>query len=373
MTVPLFDTRSIYEPLRADVEAALRRVVESGRFILGPEVDAFESEFAAYLDVKHVIGVANGTDALIIALRALGIGAGDEVVVPSFTFYATAEAVSQTGARPVFCDIDSRTFCLTAETVATVLTPNTKALVGVHLFGNPAPIGALRELARAEGIALIEDAAQAAGARIDGRRAGSFGDASTFSFFPSKNLFCFGDGGAIATGDDRVAALARKLRKHGSTDKATFELIGYNSRLDEIQAAVLRCFLPRLDEWNESRRGVAAAYRELDLGEVLALPDVLPGGEHVYHLHVARTVGGLDRDGLVEALQKSGIGARAWYTRPLHEQPAMVEAFASQGVPRLPGTEIAARSNISLPMGPTLTHAQIEQVVGRVKELAAAL
>lgn len=373
MRVPLFDTRSVYEPLRADVDVALRRVVESGRFILGPEVEAFESEFASYLGVKHVVGVANGTDALIIALRALGIGAGDEVVVPSFTFYATAEAAMQVGARPVLCDIDPETFCLTAEAVSAVLTPKTKAVLCVHLFGSVAPMGELRELAQATGIALIEDAAQAAGARLDGRRAGSFGEASTFSFFPSKNLFCFGDGGAVATGDDEVAALARKLRKHGSADKATFELVGYNSRLDEIQAAVLRCFLPKLEEWNAFRREAAAAYRELGLGEVLVLPDALPRIEHVYHLYVARAPGELDRDGLVDALHKNGIGTRAWYARPLHEQPAMAGVFASQGAPSLPGTETAARSNLSLPMGPALKRAQIEQVVGKVKELVPLL
>ena len=234
---------------------------------------AFESEFAAYLGVEHCVGVANGTDALTIALRALGVGPGDEVVMPSFTFYATAEAAIVAGATPVFCDIDPDTFCVTAETVKAVLTPRTKAIVPVHLFGNVAPVPELREL----GVPVVEDAAQAAGASLDGVKAGALADAATFSFFPSKNLPCLGDGGAIVTDDDRVAELARRLRFHGSTDKQTFTEVGYNSRLDEMQAAVLRVLLPELDGWNERRRAAAETYERLGLAEHARLPAPIDG------------------------------------------------------------------------------------------------
>ena len=250
MPVPLFDTETPLEPLRARVHERVSAVLDAGRYILGPEVEAFESELARYLGTKHAIGVANGTEAITIALRALGVGEGDEVIVPSFTFYASAEAIPATGARPVFCDIDPVTFCATPDTVRAALTPRTKAVVAVDLFGNVAPIPALREL----GVPVLEDAAQAAGSTVGDSRAGSLGDAATFSFFPSKNLGCFGDGGAVVTDDDGVAAAARRLRFHGSDDKATFVDVGYNSRLDELQAAVLQVLLPELDGWNAARR-----------------------------------------------------------------------------------------------------------------------
>jgi dTDP-4-amino-4,6-dideoxygalactose transaminase len=251
--IPLF--ASSLEPFHDRLSEALERVARSGRYILGPEVEAFEEEFARYLGVRHCVGVANGTDALTIALRVLGVGADDEVVMPSFTFYATAEAALVLGARPVFCDIDLDTFCVTPDTVKAALTPRTKAIVPVDLFGNVAPIPALREL----GVPVVEDAAQAAGAAFGGTRAGALGDIATFSFFPSKNLPCLGDGGAIATDDDQLAEHARILRFHGSKDKVTFTDVGYNSRLDELQAAALRVLLPELDGWTERRRAVAAA------------------------------------------------------------------------------------------------------------------
>src|SRR5918998_4225162 len=280
--VPLF--ASSLAPYHDRLTEAIDRVARSGRYILGPEVEAFEAEFAAYLGAEHCVAVANGTDALTIALRALGVGPGDEVVMPSFTFYATAEAAIVAGATPVFCDIEPDTFCVTAETVKAVLTPRTKAIVPVHLFGNLAPVPELREL----GPPVVEDAAQAAGASLDGVKAGALGDAATFSFFPAKNLPCLGDGGAIVTGDDGVAELARRLRFHGSTDKKTFTEVGYNSRLDEMQAAVLRVLLPELDGWNERRRAAASAYERLGLGEHVRLPAALAGARHVYHLYVVR-------------------------------------------------------------------------------------
>src|SRR5215207_3476186 len=280
--VPLF--ASSLEPYHDRLAEAIERVARSGAYILGPEVEAFEQEFASYLRVKHCIGVANGTDALTIALRALGVGPGDEVVMPSFTFYATAEAAIVAGATPVFCDIDLDTFCVTAETVKAALTPRTKAIVPVHLFGNVAPVPELREL----GPPVLEDAAQAAGAELDGVRAGALGDAATFSFFPSKNLPCLGDGGAITTNSDELAEQARVLRFHGSHDKTTFVEVGYNSRLDAIQAAALRVLLPELDGWNDSRRAMAAAYERLGMGEHAALPRDGGAARHTYHLYVVR-------------------------------------------------------------------------------------
>ena len=252
MAVPLFP--SSHARYADQLRERIGAVIETGRYILGPEVEAFEREFATYLGAKHAIGVANGTEAITIALRALGVGPGDDVVVPSFTFYASAEAAVNAGARPVFCDIDPDTFCVTAETVERAITPATKAIIAVHLFGNVAPVPDLKRF----GLPIVEDSAQAAGASLNGVMAGALGDAATFSFFPSKNLFCLGDGGAITTNDDEIAAKVRRLRFHGSEDKQTFVDVGFNSRLDELQAAALRIFLPELDGWTEARREVAA-------------------------------------------------------------------------------------------------------------------
>ena len=342
MPVPLFaSSLDEYQPRIAE---KLAEVARSGRYILGPEVAGFEDAFAQYLGVRHCIGVANGTDALTIALRAVGVKPGDDVVLPSFTFYATAEAVVTAGARPVFCDVDPATFCITAETVEAALTSRTTAVVPVHLFGNVAPMD---DLERFE-VPLVEDAAQAAGATYRGRRAGGLGTAATFSFFPSKNLPCLGDGGAIVTDDDDVAALARRLRFHGSEDKRTFTEVGYNSRLDELQAAVLSVLLPELDGWNERRRAAAAAYERLGLGDHAELPAPVDGAEHVYHLNVVRN----------ERLEGVGTG---YYRVPCHLQPAMREWGADSL--ELPGTREAARTNVALPMGKDLTEAQIEEVV----------
>jgi dTDP-4-amino-4,6-dideoxygalactose transaminase len=335
--VPLFATS--LAPYNDRLAEAIARVIPTRQFILGPEVEAFEREFAAYLGVRHCVGVANGTDALTISLRALGIRPGDEVVMPSFTFYATAEAAINAGAKPVFCDIDLDTFCVTAETVRRALTARTKAIVPVHLFGNVAPVPELREL----GLPVLEDAAQAAGAALGGVKAGALGDAATFSFFPSKNLPGLGDGGAIATNDDAVADRARTLRFHGSRDKVTFVEVGYNSRLDSVQAAALRVLLPELDGWNARRREVAAAYERLGLGEHAALPRATAGAEHVYHLYVVRG----------ESLP---LG-RGYYRVPVHRQPAIASDV------ELPATEEAARTNVALPMGPELSEEQVRSVV----------
>ena len=365
MALPLFDTEAQLREVREEINRALAGVIDSGRFILGPEVEAFERELAEFLGVAHVVGVANGTEAISIALRSLGVGPGDDVVVPSFTFYASAEAIPHTGARPVFCDVDPETFCVTAETVERALTPATRAVLPVHLFGRVAPIADLRRVLEGRDIAIVEDAAQAAGARVGGKAAGSLGDAATFSFFPSKNLFCLGDGGAIATDDDRVAEQARTLRFHGSRDKTTFTDVGWNSRLDALQAAVLRITLARLDDWNARRRAVAAAYEEAGLGELVELPRPAPEQEPAHHLYVVRTP---DPDAAARALGEAGISARSYYRVPVHEQPAM-RAWAP--APTLPGTAQASATNLALPMGPSLGAEAARRVVEALRPALA--
>jgi dTDP-4-amino-4,6-dideoxygalactose transaminase len=357
LPVPLFDTATPLEPLRERLHAAASGVIDSGRYILGPEVEAFERELAEHLGVRHIVGVANGTDALSLALEAMGVGPGDDVVVPSFTFYASAEAIPATGARPVFCDVDPETACVTAQTVQAALTPKTKAVVTVDLFGNVAPSEEIEAL----GVPVLEDAAQAMGGGRDGRRAGSFGTAATISFFPSKNLGAFGDAGAVATDDDDVAERVRMLRFHGSRDKQTFELIGRNSRLDELQAALLRVQLPELDGWAAARRAVARQYAEAGLGELVALPQPVADTEPAWHLFVVRSaVAGA----LEAALNAAGIGARRYYTVPVHRQPAM--AGLASGL-ELPMTDELARTNLALPMSPALTAEQVAEVVAAVR------
>jgi dTDP-3-amino-3,4,6-trideoxy-alpha-D-glucose transaminase len=356
--VPLFaSSLDAYQPRIAE---RLAEVARDGRWILGPEVEAFEEEFASYLGVRFCVGVGNGTDALTIALRALGVGRGDEVVLPSFTFYATAEAAVNAGAVPVFCDVDPETYCVTAEAVERALTPRTKAILPVHLFGNVAPVPELREL----GPPVVEDAAQAAGASFRGRKAGSLGVVATFSFFPSKNLACLGDGGAVVTDDERVAEAARQLRFHGSEDKLTHTEVGYNSRLDALQAGVLRLLLPELDGWNAARRAAAAAYEARGLGRVVALPRPTEGAEHVYHLYVVRHE---RAEELRAALEGRGIGARGYYRRPVHRQPAMAPYVPAEL--ELRATDELARTNLALPMGTQLG----EEAAAEVAEACAAL
>ncbi len=358
MRVPLFATS--LDPYIERIEASLTEVARSGAYILGPEVSAFEEEFASYLGASQAIGVANGTDALTIALRALGVAPGDEVICPSFTFYATAEAVVNAGARPVFCDIDPETFCVTPETVEPHLNERTTAIIAVHLFGNVAPLPALMEF----GVPVLEDAAQAAGASLDGRKAGAIGDAATFSFFPSKNLPCLGDGGAVITSSEEVAARARLLRFHGSRDKITHTDVGYNSRLDSMQAAVLRVLLPELDGWTRARQEAATRYRERGLGEHVQLPRATAGAQHAYHLFV--TLADYP-DELSERLAEAGVQARGYYRTPAHRQPGMARYRGGE----LPVTDDIARRNLGLPMGPELSPAQVASVAEAFESLLA--
>ena len=355
MRIPHVDVTAQYAPLRAELDERLAAVLDSGRFILGPELQAFEAEVAAYLGAGHAVGVANGTDALVLALDALGVGAGDEVVCPAFTFYATAEAIARVGARPVFCDVDPSTLNLDPVDVGGRVSSRTKAIVAVHLFGRPAPLGEVPA-----DVVLLEDAAQAFGASLDGRRVGSIGAASTFSFFPTKNLFGLGDGGLVATRLPEVGHRVRLLRHHGSRDKEVFEAVGYNSRLDELQAAALRLFLQHVDSWNSARRQAAARYAELGLGELCELPDDEPG--HVYHMYVVRSP---ERDRIAEALREAGIGFATYYRTPLHLQPVFAALGYEEG--DLPESERAGRETIALPLWAGITAEQQEQVVEKVR------
>ncbi len=345
-------------PLRPELDARIAAVLDRATYILGPEVDAFESEFADYVGADHAIGVANGTDALTLALRALGVGPGDEVVVPSFTFYASAEAIPPTGARPVFCDVDPETFCVTADTVKAALTPRTKAVIAVHLFGNVAPVAEIAAL----GVPVVEDAAQAAGSLSAGGRPGSLGTIATFSFFPSKNLGCFGDGGAVTTNEAELDDRLRMLRFHGSRDKTTFEMVGYNSRLDELQAAILRVQLPHLDSWADGRRAAAAHYAEAGLGDFAELPRPVDGADPAWHLYVIRHP---RPDAVARSLAGAGVGHKAYYRVPAHAQPAMREW--GNGA-QLPGTDEVARTHLAIPMSPVLSREQADEVVAAVRQ-----
>jgi dTDP-4-amino-4,6-dideoxygalactose transaminase len=357
VTIPLTDVKAQYAPLLADVRAAVDGVLERGQFILGPEVRAFEEEVARFLETSHAVGVANGTDALVLVLDALGIGPGDEVICPSFTFYATAESIARRGATPVFADIDPGTLNLDPADVAERVTPRTKAILAVHLYGRPAPLDELPD-----GIPVVEDAAQAFGARLGGKRVGPLGAVGTFSFYPTKNLFGLGDGGLVVSNDPELADRIRLLRFHGSRDKERFDAVGYNSRLDELQAAVLRVFLGHVDQWNEARRTAAARYAELGLGEVCELPPDEPG--HVYHVYCVRT---RERDRVAAALRGQDIGCATYYSTPLHLQPAM-RSLASGS---LSETERAAQETLALPLWPAITTAQQEDVVECVRSALA--
>lgn len=350
--IPLVDVKAQYAPFIPELKERFADVLESGRFIFGPEVEAFEREAAAYLGVPHAIGVANGTDALVLSLEAMGVGRGDEVICPAFTFYATAEAIARVGATPVFADIDPVTLNLDPSAAADAVTERTKAIVPVHLFGRPAPLAELAAL----GLPLLEDAAQAFGAP----GIATTGVCSTFSFFPTKNLFALGDGGLVASTSTAVADTVRKLRFHGSRDKRTFELVGTNSRLDAVQAAALRVLLPHLAGWNRLRREAAARYGEFGLGDAVELP--IDEAGHVYHMYVVRTS---ERERVAAALDEAGIASAAYYVTPLHLQPAMAHLGYAPG--SLPETERAAAENLALPMWGGIEPGQQERVVATVK------
>lgn len=365
MGVPLLDLQRQYQTINSDVDAAVMRVVASQRFILGPDVEKLEREIGSYVGSRHAIGCASGTDALLLPLKALELAPGDEVIAPSFTFFATAGAIWNGGLKPVFVDIDPDTFNITAETILPALTARTKAIVVVHLYGQMAVMPEIIELARARGIAVIEDAAQSLGARqrMGDREiaSGAVGTVGAYSFFPSKNLGGFGDGGLMVTDDDALAERLRKLRVHGGLTMYHHEMVGTNSRLDALQAAVLSAKLPYLDGWAEARRTNAAFYNEAFKGSVVRGPTELPMNHHVFNQYTIRVP---NRDALKQHLDNAGIGNAIYYPVPLHLQ----ECFASLNYQAgdLPASEQAAREAISIPVFPELTDAERAQVADTI-------
>lgn len=366
MRVPLLDLTQQYRSLEADLKAAVADVLQAGRFILGPNVQALEAELARYTGIEHAIGVANGSDALHLALLAVGVGPGDEVICPSFTFFATAGAVARAGATPVFGDVDPVTYTLTAEEVDRRLTGRTRAVIPVHLYGHPAPMGELMRLATDRGLTVIEDTAQAIGATVEGRRVASIGHLGTYSFFPSKNLGAYGDGGMVTTGDEALADRVRLLRVHGARPRYYHHLLGYNSRLDEIQAAMLRVKLRHLDAWNAARQAVAERYGQLfqqaGLTGCVTLPAVTPGSTHVYHQFTIRAQ---RRGALRQHLEGAGVETAVYYPLPLHLQPVFEALGYRTG--DLPATEQACAEALSLPIFPELTPTQQEYVVEQIQ------
>lgn len=366
MRIPGADLRAQNLPLRDALRAAFERLLDSGAFVLGPDVRAFEEAFAAYCESGQCVGVGNGTDALVLALRALDIGPGDAVVVPAFTFAATAEAVCLVGAEPLFVDIDPLTFTLDPAALEALLRrerTRVKAVLPVHLYGQVAAMDEILLHSAAVGAAVVEDAAQAHGARYRGKRAGSFGALACFSFYPTKNLGAAGDGGAITTRDPELAARLRRLRDHGQSAKYEHAVVGYNSRLDTLQAAVLHAKLAHLDAWNERRRAIAARYvAALDDLDWLTLPRVAAEREHVYHLFVVRCA---DRDGLQRHLAEAGIATSIHYPRALHQQPAFAAFAPASGT--LPEAEAAAREVLALPCYPELSDAAVDSVCETVR------
>ncbi|MGD8495017.1 MAG: DegT/DnrJ/EryC1/StrS family aminotransferase [Gemmatimonadales bacterium] len=369
--VPVLDLGPELELLWDELSAEALRVIRSGRFVLGPDVEAFEAEAAEYLGVRHAVGMNSGTDALIIGLRALGVEPGDEVVTTPFTFFATAEAISLIGATPVFADIEPGSFNLDPAAAEAAVTDRTTAIIPVHLFGRPADHGAFAGLAERHGLRVLEDCAQAIGATVGGadgrdRKVGGLGDAGAFSFYPTKNLGGFGDGGLLTTDDDEVAQTARMLRTHGERSRYHNEMLGYNSRLDALQAALLRVKLSRLDEFNRGRRAAAQRYDELlaDLqatGELTA-PAVTDG--HMFHQYTVRIHGGR-RDAVREALDVAGVGTMVYYPIPVHRLPVYADAYA--GV-ELPAAETAAAEVLSLPIWPAIEAATQERVAAALAD-----
>ncbi len=364
MKIDFVDLKAQYASISREVDEAIRRVVVNSDFILGKDVESFEREFAAYCEVAHAIGVDSGASALELALRAYDVGDGDEVITASHTFSATAFAISATGAKPVFVDVDQHTYNMNPALVEAAITPRTKAIMPVHLYGQPADLDEISRIARKHNLLLIEDACQAHGAKFQGKRVGSFGDSAAFSFYPGKNLGAYGDGGMIVTNDATVADKLRILRNCGQSEKYKHVMVGFNRRLDSLQAAVLRAKLPHLDDWNQARRTAAALYKELlaDADHVVT-PREGADRTHVYHLYVIQHP---HRDALMTHLREQGVSAGLHYPTPVHLQPC----YEFLKVPRgsLPVTESLASRVISLPMYPELTREQIEFVCDSVKQ-----
>ena len=366
MRVPLLDLKAQYQSLKSALDDAAIRVLESGRYVLGPEVSAFEEEFASTCGSRHAVGVSSGTSALHLALLALGVGPGDEVVTTPFTFVSTVAAVLYTGARPVLVDVEPETLTLDPERLERAMTPRTRAVLPVHLHGQPADMGPILEIAEGRGVPVVEDAAQSHAAEYCGRRAGSLGALGCFSFYPGKNLGAAGEGGLVTTNDDALAKKVRMLRDWGCEHKYEHLLQGFNYRLEELQAAILRVKLTRLESWTEARRSHAALYRRLLAGGPPHLPVEAPGRRHVFHVFAIRHP---DRDGLARALEAAGIGTGIHYPIPVHLQPAYREL--GYGTGDFPVAEQAAREVLSLPLYPEMTVEQVQEVAERVNAFGA--
>jgi dTDP-4-amino-4,6-dideoxygalactose transaminase len=368
---PFLDLREQYRQIKPEVDAAVARVFESQYFIMGPEVQTFEEELARYVGAKYAVGCASGTDAIMLALMACGVGAGDEVITVPFTFVATAGPIAMLGAKPVFVDIDPITYNIDVSSIAKAITPRTKAILPVDLFGLMAPMTDVEAIAKERGIAVIEDAAQAIGAKGKGRTAGATGAAGCFSFFPSKNLGAAGDGGLVTTDSDDIVQRLRKLRVHGSPRRYEYELLGVNSRLDAVQAAVLRVKLRYLDRWAEGRRNNAERYRRLfteaGLSERLTLPVELEGYHHVYNQYTIRAK---HRDGLRAFLTEKGIPSEIYYPYPLHLQPVFARLGYKAGA--FPVSEQACREVLALPIYPEMGERRQEQVVAAIADFFRA-
>jgi len=361
--IPMVNLKAQYEDIKDEIEQGIAETIANCSFILGPNVQAFEKETAEYLGVKHAIGCASGTDAIHLALRAEGITEGDEVITSAFTFIATAEAIKYVGAKPVFVDIDPKTFNITAENIEKAITAKTKAVMPVHLFGQPADLTKIKALCDKHNLKLIEDCAQSFGAKVDGKQTGSVGNASGFSFFPSKNLGAFGDGGLVVTNSDETAKMLKMLRNHGSDVRYYHDVIGYNSRLDDIQAVVLRVKLKRIDQYNKARRHAAHLYSELMADLPLTTPYEDEVGEHVYHQYTLLCD---RRDEVIKALQDKQIGCAVYYPVPLHRQNVFKEQCAGLS---LPETESVAANCFSLPICSSLTDETIKEIVAVIRDV----
>ena len=364
--IPLVDLKAQYATIRDEVRAAIDEVLESMQLTIGPNVKAFDQEFASYIGTKHSIGVGSGTDALQLAIRACGVSSGDEVITVSHTFFATVEAILYANARPILVEVDEKTMNMDAAAVAAAITPRTKAIIPVHLYGRTVDLKPLRQIAQDRNIMIIEDAAQAHGALLDdGKKAGSGGRVNCFSFYCSKNLGAYGEAGSITTNDDRLAEELRALREHGQSTRYYHPVVGYNARLDEIQAAILRIKLRRLPEWNKRRRELARAYEKLLSGSGVITPEIPSGERHVFYVYCIRVPGGR-RDDLRKYLGERGIGTQIHYPVPIHLQQSA--EFLGYRKGDLPITERLATEVLSLPMYPELTDEQIDRVTTSIRE-----
>lgn len=366
--IPPIDPRRQYQSLKSELDSAVLELLASGQYILGPAVERFEAAAAEFLGVRHAIGVANGTDALLLVLRAHGVGPGDEVIVPPFTFIATAEVVSLLGATPVFCDIEEETLCLNPALLEEKITPKTKAVIPVHLFGHPAEMDPIREIARKHDLLVLEDAAQAWGSKLktggEWKNCGALGDAAGFSFYPTKNLGACGEGGLITTDRDDLARECRMLRTHGQSRRYIHDAIGYNSRLHAIQAAILNVKLPHSHNWNDLRRSHASRYNEAFSDLDLKLPTERENAHHIYHQYTIR-VDSSRRDELCDALEKDGISCAVHYPVPLHQQPVYRSLGHQEG--DFPVSEKAATEVLSLPVFPELREEEIEAIITGIR------